>query len=93
VGAAEIRTSFGMRVSAHAHAVVSSLHSSGSVATFVLTVSSDRIAAAGVSRVLVNDTMAVVNGRVTAVEENFDMADAQTATYVAYSRTHPTPHA
>jgi hypothetical protein len=93
VGAAQIGTSFGMRVAAHAHILVSNLRSSGSVATFTLQVASDRIAAAGVSRIIVNDTMTVSQGKVTDVKEIFDMTDAQTAAYVQFSQTHPAPHA
>lgn len=93
IGAAQIGTSFGMRVAAHAHVLVNDLHSSGSVATFTLQVSSDRIAAAGVLRIIVNDTMTVTQGKVADVKEIFDMTDPQTAAYVQFSQTHPAPHA
>lgn len=80
-----------MRVASHPHYKLSNFVDTGPTVTFKIQVTSDRTRAAGVSRVLANDTLTIKDGKAAAVTETFDMADAETATFVKFSQAHSGP--
>jgi SnoaL-like domain len=93
VGSAAIQKAFVGRTASHPQYTLSDFAGSGSGVAFKLQVASDRIAAAGVPRILVKDVLTIKGGKVSAVTETFDTVDPATATYVRFLQAQPAPSA
>jgi SnoaL-like domain len=93
VGLPAIQKAFAGRTASHPQYTLGDFAEAESGVAFKLQVASDRIAAAGVPRIVVNDVLTIKGGKVSVVTETFDTVDPATATYVRFLQAQPAPSA